>query len=155
MPFDRPAEIALPDVEDEAGGPVDMGLLEFRRVQVYVVEMAIGAGECGRADRPVPGRHIHIGPAEGQFIDAIGRELADRIDDIDAVVGGTRANPVRRGRNMDEFRRPLRMQKRRPRKQPESRACAAHAPRRAPTPIWNYAEVNILSNSYYSFVNRI
>ena len=61
-----------------------------------MIEMAIGARKYGRADRPAPGRHIHIGRAEGQFIDAVWGELADRIDDIDTVIGGAGANRAER-----------------------------------------------------------
>ena len=91
MPGDRMAEIFLPHVQREAYRAEQMRGLEFRSFRRDVVEMTVAIGQRGREAVSRPGRHQVERIAAQIFGQAVGKLLADGIDDIHAIVA--RAGP--------------------------------------------------------------
>ena len=88
MPIEAPAEVALPDVEDEANRSVEMRHLELRRSKLEIVEMAIRIGFGGGKDRALPWREEHVRRIGWVGLDAVGRGLTDRMDGVYPVIRG-------------------------------------------------------------------
>ncbi|GLS33409.1 hypothetical protein GCM10007937_51200 [Mesorhizobium albiziae] len=87
VPFDWMAEIALPDIERSPYDTEKVRCLKFRTFNLDAIEMAVGIGEGRRKGRAGPRRQDIGGIAEPILGKAIGCPLADRIDDIHAIVG--------------------------------------------------------------------
>jgi hypothetical protein len=101
VPGQRALEVALPDVQDEAGRAVDVGELELGRGRGQVVQVAVRRGDGGRKDRAVPRRQVEERRRAGGRDEAVGAGLADRVDDVHARVGRTRAEAAGRGGDED------------------------------------------------------
>ena len=109
MPFDPPAEVAFPDVQHETNRAEHVRFGKFRRSRKEMIEMTFGVRKDRRQHRPFPGRKIKMRGAQGPGIHAIGETLADRVDEMHAIVRRPGADRARRLRNAHDLRRPLRM----------------------------------------------
>src|SRR5271166_4217995 len=87
MPLDRPAEIALPDVEHEPDRAENMRFREFRRALRDAVEVPLVVRTDGAMDRPAIRREIEPRRSERAGIDAVGIALVDGEDEPHPNVG--------------------------------------------------------------------
>src|ERR1700677_621842 len=92
MPFDPPTEVAFPDIQDEPHRAEHMRFGKFRRSNRQMIEMTFGAGSDGRRCTSFPGRQIQMGRAQRTGADAVGETFADRVDEVNSVVGRTGAD---------------------------------------------------------------
>ena len=149
MPVDWLVEVALPNVEDETGGTIEMRHLELRRADLQMIEVALFIGKSRRmGGAPPGGRELFAARADAR---AIGDELVVGVDRVHPLIGRPRSDCAGRRRYLDSLGLTRIFQERWLREQEESRSFFGSLVHLAPTPELP-SQTNVISPQNWTFV---